>query len=121
VIGEINLVLGQDMPLVLLGYTYTPLQMKANVAEQVFNDDEQDIEERTWRYQVFTTYSIVHNVRVDMKNSLQWGNFVNFITKNIAREEKAGSSVHSEEEREDIAVEDGAIQENAIDEREEEN
>jgi hypothetical protein len=83
VIEQINVILGQDMPLVLLGQTYTPLQMKTDIAETVFADEAVDIEESKWRYQIFANYSIVHNVRVDIKNAVKWENFVNFITENI--------------------------------------
>jgi hypothetical protein len=35
--GEINVVLAQDMPLILLGAMYTPLQMKESIANSVFS------------------------------------------------------------------------------------
>ncbi|MDR0651374.1 MAG: hypothetical protein LBG59_08510 [Candidatus Peribacteria bacterium] len=83
VIGEINVVLAQDMPIVLLGTVYTPLQMKTALAEEVFAD-EKDMYATTWRWKIFTTYSIVHNVRIDPQNALNWGNFKAFIMENIS-------------------------------------
>ena len=38
VIEQINIILGQDMPVVLLGQAYSPLQMKEDIAENVFGE-----------------------------------------------------------------------------------
>ena len=89
VVGQINVLLGQDMPIVFLGQAYTPLQMKEDIATTVFHEMP-SIEEQSWRYQIYTTYSIVHNIRIDAENAFKWENFINFITKNIHKEEKAG-------------------------------
>lgn len=101
VIGEINVVLAQDMPIVLLGTIYTPLQMKTTIAEEVFADEE-DIYATNWRWKIFATYSIVHNVRIDPKNALKWQNFKAFIMENISdgvklfkREKKAEGPIEN--------------------------
>ena len=86
--GQINVILGQDMPIVFLGRAYSPLQMKENIATAVF-DGIQVIEDRRWRYQMYRTYSIVHNVRIDAENALRWESFVHFIINNINKREKA--------------------------------
>ncbi|MDR2189933.1 MAG: hypothetical protein LBP53_01795 [Candidatus Peribacteria bacterium] len=83
IIGEINVVLAQDMPVVLLGTIYTPLQMKTAIAQEVFADGK-DIYAEHWRWKIFTTYSIVHNVRIDPKNAFNWEHFKSFIQENIA-------------------------------------
>ena len=88
VVGEINVVLAQDMPIVLLGTTYTPLQMKDDIAEEVFSGQE-DIYEDMRRHQIYSEYSIVHNTRIDSKNAFNWNNFTAFILNNIARKQKA--------------------------------
>jgi hypothetical protein len=84
-----------------------------DVAEKVFAD-KKDIYSATWRWEIFTTYSIVHNVRIDPKNAFKWENFKAFIMKNISdglklfsREKKAeeGTGVVFEDLAQKMAVE----------------
>ncbi|MDR3169323.1 MAG: hypothetical protein LBU27_06275 [Candidatus Peribacteria bacterium] len=82
IIEQINAISAQDMPLVLLGTAYTPLQMKEEIAKTIFAEAT-DIPADTRRYQIFTDYSIVHNVRIDIKNALKRESFINFISKNL--------------------------------------
>ena len=62
--------------------------MKSNIAETVFTDDV-DIKESDRRYQIFSSYSIVYNVRVDIKAAFKWENFVNFVSNNLQRNKKS--------------------------------
>jgi hypothetical protein len=87
VIGQINVILGQDMPIVLLGQAYSPLQMQKGVAEYVFEDVDV-IDDRYRRYQIYRNYSIVRNVRIDAENALKRENFMNFVMSNISRDKK---------------------------------
>ncbi|MDR2541644.1 MAG: hypothetical protein LBD11_08055 [Candidatus Peribacteria bacterium] len=82
IIAQINQISAQDMPIVLLGTAYTPLQMKEAIAENVFpNQSALPADDR--RYQIYTNYSIVHNVRIDTSKAMQRENFVNFISNNL--------------------------------------
>lgn len=80
--GEINVVLAQDMPLILLGATFTPLQMKEGIANTVFSGYEYLYDELR-RHQIYRDYSIVHNVRINPSEAFNWNNFVSFILNNI--------------------------------------
>ncbi|MDR0607335.1 MAG: hypothetical protein LBG52_03075 [Candidatus Peribacteria bacterium] len=82
IIEQINTISAQDMPLVLLGTAYTPLQMKEEITKTIFTG-QTDITENSRRYQIFSSYSIVHNVRIDTQNALKRESFINFISKNL--------------------------------------
>ena len=83
VAGEITVLLGQDMPLLLLGYTYFPLQIKNNILQSVFYE-AQDVSVREWRHKIYSEHALVHNIRVDLGNALSRNNFVSFIHGNIS-------------------------------------
>jgi hypothetical protein len=92
--------------------------MKTAIATEVFADDK-DIYATNWRWKIFTTYSIVHNVRIDPKNALKWGNFKTFIMENISnelklfkRENHSERSIENPFEKlvQEVAVPEGAVE-----------
>ena len=83
VIREINVILAQDMPVVLLGNIYTPLQMTIDIAEGIF-PEQQVISEERRRYEMYRNYAIVHNVHINPKEAFKRGNFSAFIFNKLS-------------------------------------
>lgn len=80
---QINNLLAQDMPLVLLGNKFSFLQMQAKLVDEVFSGVD-FLHEEQWRNQIYTQYSLLHARRIDAKKALNFGNFVHFLLENLA-------------------------------------
>ena len=77
---EINILLAQDMPVVFIGNTYEPIQIQEKIKESVFGKDSDDVVYAyKWRYDIYSKYSIVHSVRLNMENSMNMDNFSDFL------------------------------------------
>ena len=76
---QINILLAQDMPLVLLWNTYNSVKVKDKIAEKIFSWTNV-LNEDTWRYEIYHNYSLINNVRIDWKNAFKWENFSNYLS-----------------------------------------
>lgn len=79
---QINILLAQDMPLVLLGNTYNSVKVKDKIAEKIFSGTNV-LNEDTWRYEIYHQYSLINNVRIDWKKAFQWGNFADYLSGQV--------------------------------------
>ena len=66
----------------LLGNTYTPLQMTESIAAEVFPEQEVVSVERR-RYDIYKNYAIVHNVHINPREAFKWKNFSTFILNKL--------------------------------------
>ncbi len=88
---QINILLAQDMPVIFIWSTYEPIQIQEKIKESVFVDDEdweeKDVYAYRWRYDIYSHYSIVHAVRLNVENALGKDNFENFLVSSLFSED----------------------------------
>ena len=89
--SQINILLAQDMPVIFIWNTYEPIQIQEKIKEEVFvdNDDweEKEVYAYRWRYDIYSHYSIVHAVRLNVENAMNKDNFENFLVSSLFSEE----------------------------------
>ena len=89
--SQINILLAQDMPVIFIWNTYEPIQIQEKIKEDVFvNDDdweEKEVYAYRWRYDIYSHYSIVHAVRLNLENAVNKDNFENFLVSSLFSEE----------------------------------
>ena len=84
--SQINILLAQDMPVIFIWNTYEPIQIQEKIKESVFPDkDDEDTEVYAykWRYDIYSHYSIVHSVRLNSENALNWENFETYLVSSL--------------------------------------
>ena len=85
--SQINVLLAQDMPVIFIWNIYEPIQIQEKIKESVFLDDEewnkQEVYAYRWRYDIYSKYSIVHTVRLDSEEALNWENFEIYLISNL--------------------------------------
>lgn len=84
--AQINILLAQDMPVVFIWNTYEPIQIQEKIKKAVFMDTEDEKKEvyaYKWRYDIYSNYSIVHSVRLNGENALNWENFETYLVANL--------------------------------------
>ena len=89
--SQINILLAQDMPVIFIWNTYEPIQIQEKIKEDVFvNDDdweEKEVYAYRGRYDIYSHYSIVHAVRLNLENAVNKDNFENFLVSSLFSEE----------------------------------
>jgi len=83
---QINILLAQDMPVIFIWNTYEPIQIQEKIKRAVFDSKEYEDNEvyaYKWRYDIYNHYSIVHSIRLDKENALNWDNFEAFLVSNL--------------------------------------
>lgn len=87
IIKQINNIFSQDMPAILLGHTYTLLQMQQKLADDLFSGDD-SLYANQRRNQVYKHFSLVNNVRINMDEALNLDRFVQFIIQQLMDQKK---------------------------------
>ncbi len=80
---QINNLLAQDMPVVLLWYKFTLLQLQSKIVNEVFSGVD-FLQANQWRNQIYTQYSLLHARRIDPEKALSFENFVDFLVGNLS-------------------------------------
>ncbi|MFZ2150680.1 MAG: hypothetical protein WAZ12_04950 [Candidatus Absconditicoccaceae bacterium] len=84
-IGQINEIYAQDMPFIILGNTFTKLQLKPDISKQLFQTGYDSIYEYNRRKRIYKNLNITSNVKIDGKNLLNISNFRSFIGKILSK------------------------------------
>ncbi|MBO4203830.1 hypothetical protein J5893_03300 [bacterium] len=79
---QINTLLAQDMPVVLLGYKFSFLQLQSKIVDEVFSGVD-FLQENQWRNQIYTNYSLLHARRIDTEKAFNFANFRDFLLRNL--------------------------------------
>ncbi|MCF7835335.1 hypothetical protein K9M48_04835 [Candidatus Gracilibacteria bacterium] len=82
-LGEINDIYAQDMPFILLGNTFTKLQIKSDIAKQLFKTGYDSIYEYNRRKRIYKNLNLTHNIKIDGERLWKIGNFIDFINTNL--------------------------------------
>jgi len=83
-LADINSIYSKDMPFVILGKEYVPLNIKTSLREKLFPEDTQvDINEYNRRNYVYKNLQLVTNIHIDGKKIWNFDNFSNFLTNAI--------------------------------------
>ena len=77
---QINALLAQDMPLIILGNTYSSVKIKNKIAETIFSGEDV-LQSNLWRYQIYHNYAIIKSVHVNWKTALKRENLSAFFQK----------------------------------------
>jgi len=89
--SQINILLAQDMPVIFMWNTYEQVQVQEKIKEDVFvnKDDweEKEVFAYKWRYDIYSHYSIVHAVRLNVENAMNKDNFENFLVSSLFTED----------------------------------
>ena len=105
---EINALLAQDMPVILIWNTYEPIQITENIKSEVFPDvdwEEQKVYAYKWRHDIYSRYGIVHGVRLDFKNAFNLANFENYLYASLFPNKESKKSDQTENISEENTVE----------------
>ena len=84
--AQINILLAQDMPVIFIWNTYEPIQIQEKIKKAVFmntDDEKKEVYAYKWRYDIYSNYSIVHSVRLNGENALNWENFETYLVSNL--------------------------------------
>ena len=84
--AQINILLAQDMPVIFIGNTYDPIQLQGKIKKAVFmdtDDEKNEVYAYKWRYDIYSNYSIVHSVRLNSENALNWENFETYLVSSL--------------------------------------
>lgn len=84
-IWQINEIYAQDMPFLILGNTFTKLQLKPNISKQLFSTWYDSVYEYNRRKRIFKNLSLTSNIKIDWENLKNIANFKNFILWNLIK------------------------------------
>lgn len=81
ILNDINNIYSKDMPFVILGKTFVPMQVKINVAEKLFSTWSESLElyDYNRRELVYKNLKLVNTVHIDGKRVWNYKNFSTFI------------------------------------------
>lgn len=82
VVQQINSILSQDMPMVILGNIYSLLQMQTKLATEVFSGQTY-LYSNQRRNQIYNNYSLVHNIDLEPSKIFNIQNFIDFIASKL--------------------------------------
>ena len=105
---EINALLAQDMPVILIWNTYEPIQITEEIKAEVFPDvdwEEQKVYAYKWRHDIYSRYGIVHWVRLDFKNAFNLANFENYLYASLFPNKESEKSDQAENISEENTME----------------
>lgn len=103
---QINSLLRQDMPIVMLGNNYTSIKIKDKIAESIFSWTT-ILDANTWRYTLYHNYSLINNVHINRWEALNWNNFSQYFSERLG----AINTLFTKEEKKPEVTE-GLIREN---------
>jgi hypothetical protein len=90
ILNEINDIYAKDMPFVVLGKAFVPIQVKINVAEKLFwtGDIWLELYDYNRRDLVYRNLQLVNTVHIDGKRVLNYNNFFLFIKNSLGFKEE---------------------------------
>ena len=105
---EINALLAQDMPVILIWNTYEPIQITEDIKAEVFPDvdgEDQKVYAYKWRHDIYSRYGIVHGVRLDFKKAFNLANFENYLYASLFPNRESEKSDQTENISEENTME----------------